>query len=86
MERLLSPKLKSPNAWFIDYIEGAKEFMEGRANEVIGIKVLGDYRLSIKLSIPFNGFLLQLAHGCCAVMDPEELERGNFVGCGPPIR
>lgn len=83
LERLLSPKLKSPNAWFIDYIEGAKEFMEGKANQVIGIKVLGDYRLSIKLSIPFNGFLLQLAHGCCAVMDPEELERGNFVGCGP---
>lgn len=83
LERLLSPRLKSPNTWFIDYIEGAKEFMSGQANEVSGIKVLDNYRMSIKLSSPFNGFLLHLANLCCAVMDPEELEKGNFVGCGP---
>jgi len=83
LERILSPKLKSPNTWFIDYIEGAKEFMEGRAREVSGIRVLNDYRLSIKLSAPFNGFLLHLANPCCAVLDPEEFEKGNIVGCGP---
>lgn len=83
LERMLSPELNSPNTWFIDYIEGAKEFMEGRAKEVVGIKVLGDYSISIKLSIPFNGFLLFLSQYCCAVMDSEELKKGNFVGCGP---
>lgn len=83
LERLLSPKLNSPNTWFIDYIEGAKEFMRGQAPEVSGIKVLDNFRLSIKLSKPFNGFLLHLANVCCAVMDPEELENGNIVGCGP---
>mgnify|MGYP000035040600 CR=1 FL=1 len=83
LERLLSPKLNSPNTWFIDYIEGAKEYMSGRASEVSGIKVLSNNRISIKLSKPFNGFLLHLANFCCSVMDPDELEKGNFVGCGP---
>lgn len=85
LERLLSPKLNSPNTWFIDYIEGAKDFMAGKTNEVEGIQVLDEYRLSIKLENPFSGFLLLLSHGCCAVMDREELKGGNFVGCGPYI-
>ena len=85
LERVLSPKLNSPNTWFIDYIEGAKEFMQGLANEVRGIRVLDEYRLSIKLTEPFSGFLLLLSHCCCSVMDSEELKKGNFVGCGPYI-
>lgn len=83
LERVLSPRLKSPNTWFIDYIEGAKEYMNGEAKEVTGIKVLGDYRLFIKLSSPFSGFLMLLSQICCAVMEPIELEKGNIVGCGP---
>lgn len=82
-ERMLSPQLKSPNTWFIDYIEGAKDFMAGKAREVSGIKVLGEHRLSIKLTIPFNGFLLSISQYCCAVMDSDELKKSNLVGCGP---
>ncbi|MEY8304153.1 ABC transporter substrate-binding protein [Anaerosalibacter bizertensis] len=85
LERLLSPELDSSNTWFIDYIDGAKEFMAGSEDEVKGIKILDEYRLSIKLEKPFTGFLLLLSHGCCAVMDAEELKKGNFVGCGPYI-
>ncbi len=83
LERMLSPQLKSPNTWFIDYIEGAKEFISGKAREVRGIQIINDNRLSIKLTIPFNGFLLSISQYCCAVMDSEELEKGNLVGCGP---
>lgn len=82
LERVLSPKLNSPNTWFIDYIDGAQEFMAGKAHQVGGISVLGDYRLSIKLSIPFSGFLMFLSQPCFAVMDPQELDLGKFVGCG----
>ncbi len=85
LERILSPKLKSPNAWFISYIEGAEDYMAGKTNEVSGIRVLGDYKLSIKLSYAFNGFLLYISSGCCSVMDSDELKKGNFVGCGPYI-
>ena len=83
LERLLSPELNSPNTWFIDFIEGAREFMEGKADEVSGIKVLNDYSLSIRLSAPFSGFLLHIANPCCAILDPEEFKKGNIVGCGP---
>lgn len=85
LERMLSPRLKSPNTWFIDYIQGAKEYMDAKAKEVTGIKVLGDHRLAIKLAVPFSGFLMFLSQICCAVMDPVELEKGNFVGCGAYI-
>ncbi|WMM23606.1 ABC transporter substrate-binding protein [Tissierella sp. MB52-C2] len=85
LERVLSPKLRSPNTWFIDYIDGAKEYMEGISNEVSGIRVIGENQLSIKLSAPFSGFLMFLSQICCAVMDPMELEKGNLVGCGPYI-
>ena len=85
LERLLSPGLNSPNTWFIDYIEGAEEFMEGKEGEVRGINILDDYRLSIKLNKPFSGFVLLLSHGCCAIMDSQELKKGNLVGCGPYI-
>ena len=85
LERLLSPELNSPNTWFIDYIDGAKEFIQGLEREVRGITVLDDYRISIKLETPFSGFPLLLSHACCAIMDMEEVKKGNFVGCGPYI-
>ena len=83
LERLLSPKLNSPNSWFIDYICGAKEYMNGLENHVSGIKVLDDHRISIKLESPFSGFPLLLSHCCCAIVDIDEVKKGNFVGCGP---
>lgn len=82
-ERILSSKLNSPNHIFINYIDGAKDYMEGRATEVSGIKILNDYKISIKLAIPFNGFLLSIAQNCCAVIDSEEAKKGNIIGCGP---
>jgi methyl-accepting chemotaxis protein len=83
LERLLNPQLKSPNAWFLLEIEGAKEFNQGIAQQVNGIKVLDDYRVEIKLSQPYSGFLLNLAQTCCAILAKEDVERGIFTGCGP---
>ncbi len=81
-ERLLSPKLNSPNNWTLEDIEGAVEFKNGRASSVSGIKVINRYCISIKLSNPYSGFLLNLGQFFCAIMDKEELEKGNIVGCG----
>src|SRR4030043_1346674 len=36
--RLLNPKNKSPNTWVLEKILGADEFMEGKADNVKGIK------------------------------------------------
>ena len=84
-ERLLSPKLNSPNNWILEDIEGALEFKNGKASSVSGIKVINKYCISIKLSTPYSGFLLNLGQEFCAIMDKVELEKGNIVGCGPFI-
>lgn len=85
LERLLSPKVKSPNGWFINAIEGADKFMNGETPSLSGIKVLGDFKVSIKLAFAFSGFLLSLPQGCCAILESEALKQGKFVGCGAYI-
>ncbi|WP_242847823.1 ABC transporter substrate-binding protein [Fervidicella metallireducens] len=83
LERILTPSLNSPNAWFLSLIYGADDFQKGKTREVLGIKVLDKYRVSIKLTSPYTGFLLNLAQSCCSIMAKEEVAKGNFVGCGP---
>jgi len=84
-ERILSPITKSPNSWFLENIEGATEYLQGHAKEVIGIRVLDKYRLSLKLTVPYTGFLLNLGQYCCSIIAKEEMEKGKIVGCGPYV-
>ncbi len=84
-ERILSPSLKSPNSWFLENLEGATEYLQGRAKEVIGIKILDKYRVSLKLTVPYTGFLLNLGQYCCSILAKEEISKGKIVGCGPFI-
>jgi len=84
-ERILSPKVKSPNSWFLENIAGATEYLKGAVKEVSGIKVLDKYRLSLKLTVPYTGFLLNLGQYCCSIIAKEEMEKGKIVGCGPYI-
>ncbi|KYH34394.1 heme-binding protein A precursor [Clostridium tepidiprofundi DSM 19306] len=82
-KRLLDPKLKSPNAWFLFPIEGAEEYYNGSVYSISGIRKINEYRLAIKLKMPYSGFLLNLAQSCCAVIDIDDVEKGKFTGCGP---
>lgn len=84
-ERLLSPSLKSPNSWFLDQIEGASEFLQGKTREVSGIKILDRYRISIKLTKPYTGFLVNLGQSVCSILAKEDVEKGKLTGCGPYI-
>ncbi|MCX8011661.1 MAG: ABC transporter substrate-binding protein [Desulfobacterota bacterium] len=88
-ERVLNPKTRSPRTWVLDRIEGAKEFREGKAKEISGIKVKGKYFLSIKLSQPFAPFLSLLTLPTAAVVPKEEVKKWGVdfafhpVGSGP---
>ncbi|WP_057976030.1 ABC transporter substrate-binding protein [Caloramator mitchellensis] len=82
-ERLLSPKLESPNAWFLGLVEGSDEYQKGRATNVSGISVVDKYKIKIRLKSPYTGFLLNLAQSACAVIAREDAERGTITGCGP---
>lgn len=85
LQRVLDPNLNSPNSWVLEYIDGCSDFKNGNTNEVIGIQALDKYRISIKLSHPYSGFLLNLALSFCSILDKDEIKKDNIVGCGPYI-
>jgi ABC-type transport system substrate-binding protein len=84
-ERLLSPKLNSPNSWFLELIEGSTEYSKGVSKNVAGIKILDRYRISIKLKVAYSGFLLNLGQYVCSILAKEDVEKGTLTGCGPYI-
>ncbi|KUO73459.1 MAG: chemotaxis protein [Clostridia bacterium BRH_c25] len=82
-ERVLSPKLNSPNSWALMCVDGAEEYNTGREEAVRGVRVLDKYRISISLTMPYSGFLLNLGQFCTAILPVEDIEKGDVSGCGP---
>ena len=75
----------------LDKLEGANDFLAGKARQVSGIRVLDDYTLELKLAKPFGPFLSLLSMSTAYVVPKEEVERlgQDFgmhpVGTGPYI-
>lgn len=90
-ERVLSPKTKAPLTWVLDRIEGADDFISGRASGIAGIRVLDDQTLVLKLEKPFGPFLSLLSMSPAYVVPREEVERlgqdfgTHPVGSGPYV-
>lgn len=90
-ERVLLPKTKAPITWVLDKIEGADDFIKGRASHVSGIRVHDSHTISLRLEKPFGPFLSLLAMTTAYVVPKEEVERlgqdfgTNPVGSGPYI-
>lgn len=87
--RLLDPKKPSPSSEFFRRIQGAVDFIEGKAATVRGLKAVDRYTLQIVLEEPFAPSLTVLALANAAVVPREEVERlgDGFergpVGAGP---
>jgi oligopeptide transport system substrate-binding protein len=87
--RLLDSKKPSPSSEYFRRIEGANDFMEGKAPSVRGLKGLDRYTLQIVLEEPFAPSLTVLGLANAAVVPREEVERlgDDFahapVGTGP---
>jgi len=90
-ERVLDPKTKAPLTWVFDKIDGAKEFMNGKAGSVAGIRVVDDHTLVIKLAQPFGPFLSLLAMTTAYTVPQEDVERlgpdfgTHPIGSGPYV-
>ncbi|MBI5190556.1 MAG: ABC transporter substrate-binding protein [Nitrospirae bacterium] len=88
-ERVLSPVTSSPRTWLFDRVAGAREFMDGKADGVSGIRALDARTLVIELAAPFGPFLGLLAMPGAYVIPREavEAEGEGFsdrpVGTGP---
>lgn len=71
------------NKWptlFRDRLIGAKEYGEGNADEVKGIKVVDDYTLKLELINPYSGLPNLLAILATAVYPHEAIEKYDYSG------
>lgn len=74
LERVLDRKTASDRTWVLDRIEGAREFMEGKAAQVSGIEARGD-AVVIRLAAPFAPFLGFLTMPAASAVDPKAVEK-----------
>jgi peptide/nickel transport system substrate-binding protein/oligopeptide transport system substrate-binding protein len=83
-ERVLTPATKAPLTWVLDKIEGARDFLNGRARSISGIRVVNDHTLTLKLEKPFGPFLSLLAMTTAYIVPAEEVARlGQDFGTHP---
>ncbi|MEW6047329.1 MAG: ABC transporter substrate-binding protein, partial [Bacillota bacterium] len=75
LERVLNPATQSPGQGFYLDIQGAQEFIDGKAPEVTGIRVLDRHRVQFRLNQPNAAFLHILALNFAHVVPREEVER-----------
>ncbi|MDB4896984.1 MAG: hypothetical protein JWN15_3246, partial [Firmicutes bacterium] len=88
-ERATDPKNGGVTTTMLDPVVGAIEFREGKAKEITGITVKGDYSVEIKLKELQTAFLLTLTGGGASIVPKEEVDKlgQDFgqkpVGSGP---
>ncbi len=80
-ERLLDPKVGSPDVGLLKDVEGAEAWGRGEAREVVGIEVLDDLTLEIRLTEPRAFFLRMLALPSTGIC--RRGEGGKLQGTGP---
>ena len=91
IERACNPKLASPTAEdYLSDIVGASDRIQGKANEVSGVKALDKYTLSIQIDKPRPYFLDKLTYPITYVVpkgvapfDTEMKTLNEMVGAGP---
>jgi oligopeptide transport system substrate-binding protein len=78
LERVCDPATGSQTAeTYLGDIVGVKEKLQGKANEVSGIKVLDDYTLQITIDAPKQYFLAKLTYPTAFVVDKANTEMGS---------
>jgi peptide/nickel transport system substrate-binding protein len=82
--RLLNPQKPVPVTELFRCIQGAKEFMQGKTDNVEGLKAIDRYTMQIVLDEPLASSLVVLALAHAAVVPREEVERrGDQFGRAP---
>jgi len=71
--------LRGPNFSFFDMIDGAKNFADSKDSTALGLKIIDDYTLRIKLEYPFLPLLANLATN---IADPY-VDKELPIGVGP---
>lgn len=90
LERLLDKETNSPYyQFFVNRVEGAADFREGRSGEVKGFRVIDDLTFEMSLTKPFVSALYLMSMNFCKILPWEKVaeEGQNFFrrpsGTGP---
>lgn len=84
IERVLDPKNASPNSGSLMGIAGSQEFVDGKSDEVSGIKVVDPNHLEITLAKPDNTYLSTFSMPYTAAVPKEAVEeKGDKFGQEP---
>ncbi len=89
--RVINPETGSPGAGFFMGINGAQEFVDGKAISVSGIQAIDPYTVAFTLTTPDVTFMNKMALNFAYIVPKEEVEKAgvNFghkpVGTGPFI-
>lgn len=59
--RFFDPDTQNVNTWMCDFILGAKDMIDGKAETLAGFKVVDDYHFTIELAYGYTAFLQVLA-------------------------
>lgn len=88
-ERMLNPATKAKNTWVFMDIVGAQEMLDGKATELAGLKVTGDYTFDLTIKQPFGPFLTNLATAPASIFPADyAAQKGEAfarepIGTGP---
>ncbi len=89
LQRVLSPATRASQTWVLDRIDGADDFMAGRAKSLRGIRVIDDRTVEITLSGPYSPFLYLLTMPTAYIVPAEDVRRwgddfsAHAAGTGP---
>jgi peptide/nickel transport system substrate-binding protein len=82
-ERIMNAKTASPSARFVRVIKGAKEYEEGKATRIAGLRKIDDFTLEIAMERPVDP-AYTLYEGGTAILPKEEVEKkGDTFGSEP---
>jgi ABC-type oligopeptide transport system substrate-binding subunit len=87
LNRAANPRMQSPAISYMHEIVGADAVMDGKATTISGVRVLGRYRLQIRLSKPLGDFTARLTMpffcplAANTPIDPAGID--NPAGSGP---
>jgi len=78
LERACDPATGSQTAeTYLGDIVGVKDKLQGKANEISGVRVIDDYTLQITIDAPKEYFLAKLSYPTALVVDKANVELGN---------
>lgn len=89
LERLMNPALASPYANLFSVVEGADDFIAGKAASVSGIVLPGPDTVQFRLKSSYNFFLSLLALSYSSILKEDRdicsrpIGRGDIVSAGP---